>query len=115
MARILFVDGEPHIRQLCREELQEEGYEVQEAGSGQEVVRLVDTFHPDVVILEVRLPDISGIEMARIVKGTNHRTRLIFFTHCLPPRDLGPWGADAFVVKSPDLEGLKTTVRRLLS
>lgn len=115
MARILFVDGEPHIRRLCREELQEEGYEVLVAGSGREVVRLVDSFHPDVVILEVRLPDVSGMEMGRIVKGTDRKTRLIFFTHCQPPRDLTPWGADAFVAKSPDLEGLKQTVRRLLS
>jgi DNA-binding response OmpR family regulator len=115
MARILFVDGEPHIRLLCREELQEEGYEVQVAGSGQEVVRLVESFHPDVVILEMWLPDVWGMEMGRIVKGTDQKTRLIYFTHSQPPRDPSVWGADAFVLKSPDLEGLKQTVRRLLS
>ena len=107
MTRILFVDSEPHIQRLCLEELQEEGYEVQVAGNGRDVVRLVDSFHPDLVILEVLLPDMSGLE-------TSKETRVIFFSHGRPPRDLKAWGADAYVVKSPDLTGLKKTVRSLL-
>jgi|UniRef100_A0A7C3WMJ5 DNA-binding response OmpR family regulator len=114
MKRILFVDSEPHIQQLCREELQEEGYEVLVAGSGGDVVRLVDTFNPDVVILEVILPDMSGLETGRMVKGTRKQTRLVFYSHCQPPRDPSEWGADAYVRKSPDLDRLKETVRNLM-
>ena len=62
MSRILFADGEPHIRQLCLEELQDEGYEVKVTGQAAEVVRLVDSFQPDMVIMEVVLPDMSGLE-----------------------------------------------------
>ena len=51
MVRILFADGEPHIRQLCLEELQDEGYEVRVTGQAAEVVRLVDSFRPDMVIM----------------------------------------------------------------
>ncbi|MCL6621926.1 MAG: response regulator [Syntrophobacterales bacterium] len=115
MARILLLEGEPNIRRLCREELLEEGYEVVAAGTGWEGVRLVEAFHPDVVILEARLPDTSGLEVSRMVKGTDRRVRLVLFTHCLPPRDLRAVGADAYVPKSWDLEPLKQTVRRLLS
>jgi two-component system, OmpR family, response regulator len=114
MRRILFADGEPHIQRLCLEELQDEGYEVLVAGSGGDVVRLVDTYHPDVVILEVLLPDMSGLETGRMVKGTNKQTRLIFYSHYRPPRDALDWGADAYVLKSPDLASLKETVRSLL-
>ncbi|MEW6387180.1 MAG: response regulator [Thermodesulfobacteriota bacterium] len=114
MRRILFADSEPHIRTLCREELQEEGYEVQVAGNARDVVRMVDSFHPDLVILEVLLPDMSGLETGRIIKGTSKETRVIFFSHGRPPRNLESWGADAYVVKSPDLEGLKRAVRNLL-
>jgi len=114
MGRILFVDAEPHIRQLCQEELREEGYEVQVAGSGGDVVRLFDSFHPDVVILEMLLPDMSGLETGRIIKGTNKDTRVILFSYYKPPHKLSEWGADAFVLKSPDLGKLKETVRRLL-
>jgi DNA-binding response OmpR family regulator len=114
MTRIIFADSEPHIQQLCLEELQEEGYEVKVASSGGDVVRLVDAFQPDVVILEVLLPDMSGLETGRIVKGTQRNTRVILYSHCLPPRDLADWGADDYVFKSHDLDRLKQAVRRLV-
>ncbi|MBM4301275.1 MAG: response regulator [Deltaproteobacteria bacterium] len=114
MPRILFVDGEPHIRQLCLEELQDEGHEVQVTGQGGEVVRLVDSFQPDMVILEVLLPDMSGLEAGRMIKGINRQTRVVLYSYGCAPRDLSSWGADDFVVKSPNLDGLKAAVRRLL-
>jgi two-component system OmpR family response regulator len=114
MTRVLFADSEPHIQRLCLEELQDEGYEVAVTGTGGEVVRLVDSFKPDVVILEVMLPDMSGLETGRIVKGTRGNTVVVLYSHVRPPRDLSPWGADEFVVKSHNLDRLKTVVRRLL-
>ena len=114
MSKILFADSEPHIRRLCLEELQEEGHEVAVVGNGAGVVRLMEAFNPDVVIMEVLLPDMSGVETGRIVKGTSKNTRVIFYSNCLPPRDLASLGADAFVVKSHDLQRLKEAVRRLL-
>jgi len=114
MARILFADGEPHIRQLCQEELQDEGYEVQVTGIAAEVVRLAESLQPDMVIMEVLLPDMSGLEAGRLIKGANRAIRVVLYSHLNPPRDLSSWGADDFVVKSPDLDGLKATVRRLL-
>jgi len=113
VGRILVADSEPHIRLLCREELQDDGHEVQVAGTGGDVVRLTDSFHPDVVILEVLLPDMSGVEAGRMVKGTRRETRIIFYSHGLPPRDVTIWGADAYVFKSPDLDRLKEVVRSL--
>jgi DNA-binding response OmpR family regulator len=115
MARVIFADSEPHIRQLCLEELQDEGYEVQVTGKGREVVRLVDSFKPDVVILEVLLPDMSGLEAGRIIKGSRKEIRVILYSHTRPPHDFTTWGADDFVVKSADLTPLKAVVRRLLT
>jgi DNA-binding response OmpR family regulator len=114
MTRILVADSEPHIRQLCREELQDEGYEVRVAGKGREVVRLMDSFKPDVVILEMLLPDMSGLETGLMVKGTRKDTRIVLYSHCRPPEDLASWGADGFVIKSFNLDRLKEVVRRLL-
>jgi DNA-binding response OmpR family regulator len=112
MTRIVFADGEPHIRQLCLEELQDEGYEVEVTGQGREAVRLVESFHPDVVILEVLLPDMSGLETGRMIKGSRKETRVILYSYSLPPHDLSAWGCDDFVVKSPNLDRLKAAVRR---
>ncbi len=114
MTRIVFADGEPHIRQLCLEELQDEGYEVAVVGKGREAVRLADSFKPDVVILEVLLPDMSGLETGRMIKGGRRETRVILYSHALPPHDLSTWGADEFVVKSANLDRLKAVVRRCL-
>jgi DNA-binding response OmpR family regulator len=115
MAKILFADGEPHIQQLCLEELQDEGYEVKVAGRAAEVVRLVESFQPDMVILETMLPDMSGLEAGRLVKGTNSKTRVILYSFSPPPHDLSIWGADDFVIKSPNLDRLKAAVRRFLT
>jgi two-component system OmpR family response regulator len=115
MSRILFADSEPHIQQLCLEELQDEGYEVKVTGKGAEVVRLVESFKPDMVIMEVLLPDMSGVETGRMIKGTNRKTRVILYSYLSPPQDLSSWGADDFVVKSPNLDRLKAAVRRLLA
>jgi DNA-binding response OmpR family regulator len=114
MSRILFADSEPHIRQLCQEELQDEGYEVRVTGRASEVVRLAESFRPDVVILELLLPDMSGLEAGRLIKGTNRKTRVVLYSFANPPQDLSSWGADEFVIKSPDLDRLKAVVRRLL-
>jgi two-component system response regulator (stage 0 sporulation protein F) len=110
MTRVLMVDGEPNIRRLCAEELEEEGYVVRMASTGEEVVSLIDTFRPEVVILEVRLPDMSGLEAGRIIKGTNRKMRVIFHSFGTPPDKLDRWGGDAFVEKSFDLSELKNTV-----
>jgi two-component system, OmpR family, response regulator len=114
MTRIVLADGEPHIRQLCLEELQDEGYEVVVVARGGEAVLLADSFQPDVVILEVLLPDMSGLETGRMIKGNRKETRVILYSHSLPPHDLSSWGADDFVVKSPNLDRLKAVVRRCL-
>jgi two-component system OmpR family response regulator len=113
MTKVIFADGEAHIRQLCLEELQEEGYEVQVAGKGREAVQLVDSFQPDVVILEVLLPDMSGLETGRIIKGSKKNTRVIYYSFSQPPEDPSSWGADGFVLKSSNLDRLKAVVRSL--
>ncbi len=89
---LLFADGEPHIRQLCLEELQDEGYEVRVAGQAAEVVRLADSFKPDMVILEVVLPDMSGVETGRMIKGTSRQTQVILYSTVSLPSDLSSWG-----------------------
>jgi CheY-like chemotaxis protein len=65
-------------------------------------------------VLEIMLPDMSGLETGRIIKGTRKDTRVVFYSHYFPPHDLAAWGADDFVIKSHDLDPLKKALRRLL-
>ncbi len=114
MGRILVADSDPHIRLLCQDELREEGYEVVVASSGHEALGLVDTACPDLVVLEIMLPDMSGLETLRIIKGTCSSTRVIFHsTYGLPETGAGSQ-CDGVVLKTHDLASLKKTVQQFV-
>jgi CheY-like chemotaxis protein len=114
MGRILVADSDPHIRLLCQDELREEGYEVVVASSAHEALGLLDTACPDLVVLEIILPDMSGMETLRIIKGTCSATPVIFHsTYGLPETGAG-LQCDGVVLKTHDLASLKKKVQQLL-
>jgi DNA-binding response OmpR family regulator len=65
MSRILVVDDEPHILELVRYNLQQEGFEVLTAGDGETALARVRTEPPDLVILDIMLPGVDGLEVCR--------------------------------------------------
>jgi DNA-binding response OmpR family regulator len=68
MRRVLVVDDEPHIRAVLRGYLEADGFAVSEAADGEEAVRRVRQDAPDLVLLDVMLPGIDGIEVLRQVR-----------------------------------------------
>jgi CheY-like chemotaxis protein len=114
MVRILVADSDPHIRLLCHDELAEEGYEVVVASNAREALGLLDTACPDLVVLEIMLPDMSGMETLRIIKGTCSATRVIFHsTYGLPETGVGSQ-CDGVVLKTHDLSSLKRKVQQFV-
>ncbi len=67
-ARILIVDDERAIRRFLRAALNAQGYEVTEAATGQEALTAVVTDHPDLIILDLGLPDMDGIDVTRQIR-----------------------------------------------
>jgi len=67
-ARIIIVDDEPHVRKFLRLSLQAEGLNVLEAGTAEEAITLVHTAAPDLMILDLGLPDIDGQQVIRDVR-----------------------------------------------
>src|ERR1700694_3267600 len=63
--RVLVVDDEPAIRRFLRVTLEAHGYAVSEAESGREALAAVMAWQPDVIVLDLGLPDIDGVEVAR--------------------------------------------------
>lgn len=66
---ILVVDDEPSIRELLRQHLETEGYQVQEAEDGRAALTQIKQSAPDLVILDVMMPDINGFDVAAILKN----------------------------------------------
>jgi PAS domain S-box-containing protein len=66
---ILVVDDEPHIRELLRQELEAAGYQVRTAKDGIEALQQVKIVPPDLIILDVMMPNISGFDLAAVLKS----------------------------------------------
>ncbi len=71
MRRVLVVDDEENIRLVLRTLLKKNGYEVEVADSGEAALALVDSFGPDVIITDVRMPKMSGLELLATLKAKN--------------------------------------------
>ncbi len=115
MKKILVVDDEENIRLLYRDELTEEGYKVELAANGIEALAKIETFRPDLVTLDVKMPGIDGIEVLRRIREKNRSLPVVLLTAFGEFRqDFNTWASDAYIVKSHDTAELKKTVGRLL-
>ena len=89
--RILVVDDEPSIVDAVATALRYEGYEVSEARTGRDGLAAAQSDHPDLIVLDVMLPDVDGFEIARRIRADG----LIYTDPLLdgegrPPRE-GAW------------------------
>jgi DNA-binding response OmpR family regulator len=116
MIKILCVDDDPGIRRLYSEELTEEGYQVFEAGNGKKAVAEFPRIQPDLVILDIQMPQLDGIHTLSDLLGKNRRIPVILNTaYPQYKENFMTWGAEPFVVKSSDLGELKEKIHRLLA
>jgi two-component system phosphate regulon response regulator PhoB len=69
MNRILVVDDEPDLRELVRVNLDQAGYRVETASSGREALQALRRSPPDLVVLDLMLPDVSGTELCRKIRS----------------------------------------------
>lgn len=116
MKHILVVDDEEHICELYKGELEDEGYEVTVAHSGKEALAVVDSNPPDLIVLDIRMPGMDGIETLEKLIGSDRGIPIILNTaYSHYQDDFTTWGADSYVVKSSDTTKLKAEIKRLLS
>jgi two-component system response regulator (stage 0 sporulation protein F) len=113
--RILLVEDEESLRLLYEEELKAEGYDVVTAGNGKEALRQLEGVRPDLIILDIVMPVMDGMETLGQIMGRKRNIPIIIHTSYPGYReDFMSWAADAYVAKSSDLRELKETVRDLL-
>lgn len=115
-SRVLVVEDDTNQRLLYEEELREEGYEVISAGDGREALQVARETNPDLVVLDINMPAMDGLDALSQLLEINPGLPVIINTAYPGYQDsFTAWSADAYIVKSSDLTELKSTVKRLLN
>jgi DNA-binding response OmpR family regulator len=116
MELVLLVEDEANQRLLYQTELEDEGYEVMLAADGREALELLESRRPDIIILDISMPNMDGIETLGNVLSRDNSIPVILHTAYSSYKDnFMTWSADDYVVKSSDLTELKERIRHVLS
>ncbi len=116
-SRVLVVDDEENISYLVGSALRMAGHDVQTAATGTEAVELAEATHPDVIVLDVMLPDIDGFEVLRKLRGRGIPAPVLFLTARSDTADRVRGltsGGDDYIVKPFALEELVARVQLAL-
>jgi CheY-like chemotaxis protein len=116
MTTILVVEDDKNQRLLYEQELKLEGYEVVTASDGKEALKKAQEQLPDIIIMDINIPKMDGIETMGKILSRNKEIPIIINTAYSNYKDnFMSWAADAYIVKSSDLSELKNTVKEVLA
>ncbi len=116
MATILLVEDEQNQRLLYEEELKLEGYNIVTASDGKGALERVQEHLPDIVVMDINMPKMDGIEAMGKILSKNKRVPIIINTaYSNYKNNFMSWAADAYVIKSSDLTELKDKIKELLA
>lgn len=118
--RVLLVEDHPMYRRGLRRLLEETGrfQVVGEAENGHTAIHLADIHHPEVILLDVQLPGVTGLKIARVLRKQHQNAKVIFLSmHIDDERlfDAIRAGASAFLTKDVDGDSLVESLRRVLA
>ncbi len=118
--RILIVDDEPEVREIFRSVLEEDGHQVEEASTGEAALELLADGAYDLILLDVKLPGISGVEVLKEVRRRTPSPRVVMVTGVMDDDlyDLSIYSRDpanGFLTKPCSLSSLKECVEKVLT
>jgi len=114
--KVLLVEDNEGLRDLYKEELEEEGYEIITVKNGKEALQKLEKEKPDLVVLDIVMPVMDGMEALGRMIGKDRTIPIILHTsHPGYQEDFMSWAADAYLLKSADLTELKKKIRELLN
>lgn len=116
-ASVVVVDDEPSIRELLVASLHFAGFEVETAASGSEAVEVIERVKPDLIVMDVMLPDIDGFTVTRRIRQNGIKVPVLFLTARDDTQDkiMGlTVGGDDYVTKPFSLEEVVARIRAIL-
>jgi len=118
--KILVVDDEFSLVQLCQLILEDAGYHVRSAVSGSEALRLVQEEMPDLILLDVMMPGMDGIEVCRQIRGRYEPGRPFILMYTADDRELTRHnsltaGANALLTKDTPVYEIASCIERYLA
>jgi CheY-like chemotaxis protein len=115
MPSILLVEDNKNQRLLIREELEDHGYQVEEAENGRVALAKLQAQTPDLIVLDIRMPEMDGIEaLGRIVEEKKDIPVILHTAYSNFKQSFMSWAADAYIVKSSDSTDLLEKIEELL-
>lgn len=118
MKRILIADDEAPIRRLLRDFLEPLGYETAEVANGRDAVAQFKSWSPDLLVLDLVMPEQEGLETLRQIRALSKTVKIIAVSGAFAGQFLRAaelLGANAVLAKPIDLQDLAQTVHRLLA
>lgn len=115
-ATILVVEDDRNQRLLYQTELGGEGYNVVIACDGKEAVQKAETQPLDLIVMDIAMPNMDGIEALGKILAKNNQIPIILNTAYASYKDnFMTWSADAYVIKSSDMKELKDKIAEILA
>ncbi|MCM8775127.1 MAG: response regulator [Candidatus Omnitrophica bacterium] len=118
MKTLLIIDDEAGIIEEVQSFFTEEGFDVQTAETGEDGLRLIKETKPDILLLDMKLPDIHGLTILKLCKEISPKTKIIVNTGYVDQGmvdEAEKIGRDAFLLKPFNLLHLKEEIDRLLN
>jgi len=116
MPKLLIVEDEENLRDLYEEDLIDAGYEVEKASNGKEAMELVRNGSFDLIIMDIRMPEMDGIEtLGKVITMEKKIPVIIYTAYSNYKSNFMTWTADAYLTKSSNLDELKKKISELLS
>jgi len=114
-AKVLVVDDEENLCLLYREELESAGYRVKTAHDATGAMKILEEDPPDVVVMDIRMPRMDGIEaMGKMLSRRHDLPVILNSAYSSYKDDFRSWPASAYVIKSSDLSELKKAIQLVL-
>ncbi len=117
MKRILICEDEKDVQELLKDLLLKEGAEVYTALDGKEAIGNAKALKPDLILLDIRMPKINGLEVAKEIRKTDKAVKIIFLTGFQSPeivKEAEKYGICDYIVKSSSTTDILQVIRRFI-